>query len=136
MEISVELGIVYPALRPVLVRVLSERVGMQVRVKRRHAGDGAGRDRVLLASVRVVVYNRDLGGDSYLSSHHAGVQANGLLDDRAQVWEVVNFRNRWDLASLEARRAELGLKFLRFGRLGEEVVERAGECVCCSMDPC
>lgn len=127
MEVSVELGIGNPSLGPVFVCIVPEGIGIQVSVKRRHAGDGAWRDRVLLGSARVVVYNRNLGGDSYLASHHSWVQTNGLLDNGAKVWQVVHLRNGWDLASHETGLRKLVLKLLRLGWLSEEVVERASE---------
>lgn len=127
MKVSVELGIGNPSLGPVFVSIISESIGMQVSVKRRHAGDGAGRDRVLLASARVVVHNRILEGDTYLASHDSGVQTNGLLDNGAEVRQLIDLCNGWDLTSHEAGRRELILKLLRLDWLSEEVVERASE---------
>ena len=135
MKVSVELGVIDPSLGPVFVCIGSESVGMQVSVQRRHAGDGAGRDRVLLAAARVVVQNRILGGDADLASHDSRVQTNGLLDNGAEVRQLIDFGNGWDLASHEAGRRELLLKLLRLDWLSEEVIERASERVCYGISP-
>lgn len=127
MEVPVKLRIGNPPLGPVFVCISSKGGRVQVSVKWRHAGDRSGRDSVLLPPVRVVVYDRNFGGYSYLTSHHSGVQTNSFLDNSIKVREIVDLRDGGNLASHKTCLRKLLLKLFRLSWLSEEVKECTGE---------
>lgn len=136
MEVSIKFRIGNPPLGPVFVCISSKGVRVQVSVKWRHAGDRSGRDCVLLSSVCVVVYNRNFGGYSYLTSHYSGVQTNSFLDNGIEVRKIVDLRDGGNLVPHKAGLRKLPLKLLRLGWLVEEVKERTGERVCYIVRTC